>query len=403
LPKIFYVLFILWNKRNKLSSAILAFIAFVLISLLNGSNNLNSEKIKKFEQTSRFEDDFYWLNPTIQTIQDITEIEDYTYEFTSYVRYIQPRSLLMGDFDLFNFPEGVLHTDVNDDTCFMQSSSLLEGGITSNGRIHGYYLPGIMTNGTVIDIINNNPYKNFEYYVEIENNFDTESYNVIGTIPGKSEEIIVIGAHYDSWWNYCVIDNALCVGIVWSLAKYFNDNYIKKGILPDYTLKFIAFGGEEFGCRGSKHYVRNHIYQGTEEVKFMINLDTVAYKPRLPLYNKGDTPLNIWQYPENSDISQELEIIPANTNYNTESGGYPYRLHPNGGFGLDASDGSSFAGFTNVGVIAFDKGEPVKASHFYHRTGSNHTKGDTWDMLDYQDLYATTKVILNTAKFAIDY
>jgi hypothetical protein len=62
--------------------------------------------------------------------------------------------------------------------------------------------------------------------------------NVIGTIPGASEEIIVVNAHLDSWFDGAG-DNADGVGVFLALARHF----AKPENKPARTLVFVGSGG----------------------------------------------------------------------------------------------------------------------------------------------------------------
>lgn len=62
--------------------------------------------------------------------------------------------------------------------------------------------------------------------------------NVFGTIPGESDEIIVINAHLDSWFDGAG-DNADGVGVLVALARYFSQPDKK----PARTLLFVGSGG----------------------------------------------------------------------------------------------------------------------------------------------------------------
>ncbi len=69
-----------------------------------------------------------------------------------------------------------------------------------------------------------------------------ESQNVWGEIPGKTDEVIYLMAHYDGYYH-SYFDDAIGVGYLCSIAKAMVDS----GYLPDKTLRFIAHGAEEWG------------------------------------------------------------------------------------------------------------------------------------------------------------
>lgn len=81
-----------------------------------------------------------------------------------------------------------------------------------------------------------------------------KSGNVIAEIPGshKPEEIILIGAHLDSWdLGTGAIDDGAGVGIVMAAAHLIKTT-IKKP--PQRTIRVVLFGAEEIGLFGGKNY-----------------------------------------------------------------------------------------------------------------------------------------------------
>jgi hypothetical protein len=333
--------------------------------------------------------------------------EEYTYTIIDVlVKYAKINPFLP-------IPSGFICDDLNDKTHFMTSSSRLKNNNFGKEVLIGYSIPGFMVSGDIGEFIqysyNGEIYlTDVDFYIKSEPIFDVESYNVVGTIPGKNygtdlDKTIVIGAHYDSWWGQCVIDNAIGIGSVWGLAKYYSDFYKDNpSALSDYTLKFVAFGGEEHGMRGSRYYVWKNIENGDEKLKFMINVDTICYSENLGHSYKNKTCLNIWQHPKNSNVISKLQDMVKESNYEQLSGGFCINVREYE-IGVMMSDGASFKGHPEIAVISFDKGDKSKAWHFYHRTGYGYTLGDVWDLLDENDLLATSNVILSTINLAIDY
>ena len=70
------------------------------------------------------------------------------------------------------------------------------------------------------------------------------SYNIVGKIPGKnSDELVIIGDHYDThFWGFQ--DNSSAVGLTLAIAK----GMIDSGYKPDRTLVFVLHGAEEYGA-----------------------------------------------------------------------------------------------------------------------------------------------------------
>ncbi|KZX60671.1 peptidase M28 [Halioglobus sp. HI00S01] len=81
--------------------------------------------------------------------------------------------------------------------------------------------------------------------------------NVIAEIPGKKkpEEIVLLGAHLDSWdMATGAVDDGAGVGIVVAAAKHLMDETKR----PDRTVRVVLFGAEEVGLVGGKAYVEAH-------------------------------------------------------------------------------------------------------------------------------------------------
>ena len=104
--------------------------------------------------------------------------------------------------------------------------------------------------------------------------------NVLGYIPAKRKckrkKFFVFTAHYDhlgmmgqtATFNGAN-DNASGVAMMLTLMKYFSENN------PEYSVLFIAFGGEEAGLIGSKYYVENPIIP-LKKMKFLLNVDLMG-------------------------------------------------------------------------------------------------------------------------------
>ncbi|HVE56408.1 MAG TPA: M20/M25/M40 family metallo-hydrolase, partial [Pyrinomonadaceae bacterium] len=116
----------------------------------------------------------------------------------------------------------------------------------------------------------------------------TDAYNVIGVLEGNDDvlknEAIVIGAHYDHLGkggqgslavnsteiHHGADDNASGTAGLIELARIFAKEKKNKR-----TIIFIAFGGEEEGLLGSKHYVANPVFP-LEKTVAMLNMDMVG-------------------------------------------------------------------------------------------------------------------------------
>jgi hypothetical protein len=93
--------------------------------------------------------------------------------------------------------------------------------------------------------------------VELQTGGPYESENVIGEIRGaeRPDEVVVIGAHLDSWGlGTGALDNGCNVALVIDLARQIR----RLGLTPRRTLRFALWNGEEQGLYGSWGYTRRH-------------------------------------------------------------------------------------------------------------------------------------------------
>lgn len=111
-----------------------------------------------------------------------------------------------------------------------------------------------------------------EMEIEIQNKFfsSPKLYNVIGEIPGTDKllknEVVLLGAHIDSWHGGTgAADNASgCIVMMEALR------ILKSlGVSPRRTIRVALWGGEEQGLNGSRGYVE----------KYLVDPETREHKP----------------------------------------------------------------------------------------------------------------------------
>jgi len=79
--------------------------------------------------------------------------------------------------------------------------------------------------------------------------------NVIGEIPGESDELIVVGGHLDSWdLGTGAIDDGAGVAITMEAARLVGELRGK----PKRTIRVILWGAEEVGLLGARAYAEAH-------------------------------------------------------------------------------------------------------------------------------------------------
>ena len=85
----------------------------------------------------------------------------------------------------------------------------------------------------------------------------TDSYNIVGELPGgkKKDEVVMIGAHFDSWHGGTgATDNAAGSAIMMEAMRILHS----MGTPLDRTVRIGLWSGEELGLLGSKAYVKEH-------------------------------------------------------------------------------------------------------------------------------------------------
>ena len=103
--------------------------------------------------------------------------------------------------------------------------------------------------------------------------------NVIADIPGASDEVVVVGAHFDSVWRGPgVIDNATGVEGIRRVAERLAGRELPR------TVRFVAFAAEEISLLGARRFV--HAAKERDELSKivgMVNLDCIGHGEKLEL------------------------------------------------------------------------------------------------------------------------
>ena len=106
--------------------------------------------------------------------------------------------------------------------------------------------------------------------------YTEESRNVIADKPGTADDgrVVVLGGHYDTVPNVPgANDNGSGIATLLTMAREIADReYL-------FTVRFIAFGAEELGLRGSQHYVRQLSDEEIKSTVAMLNFDALGSGP----------------------------------------------------------------------------------------------------------------------------
>jgi Peptidase family M28 len=103
--------------------------------------------------------------------------------------------------------------------------------------------------------------------------------NVIADIPGRSDELVIVGAHYDSVWRGPgAIDNASGVEGVRRIGAALAGRDLERSV------RLVAFAAEEIKLTGSRYYTDEAKLRGElGRIAGMVNLDCIGFGEQLNL------------------------------------------------------------------------------------------------------------------------
>ena len=301
------------------------------------------------------------------------------YKFRMYVE------LWWWNFLMPNLFKGLIKYDFNKDTYNMQ---LIDNAFTSPHQpvlfITGH--DGKPLNDSIPDFLHPSNTK-VSFWVNETHNDSVISSNVIGQINGTNpNKTVIISCLYDCWWNQGAGDSAIGMGTVLAIAKYMKDlqdHHIK----PKYTVKFIAFAGEEQrGMPGAQYYNDTHT---NENITTIIDLNQLGFN------QTGKFPQTFFVDTDNKSLIPTLKCITSDTNYCDRSG-TPFLHFEYSKDGGPSDCGTLVQGNNSRNSILFLKDMNWT---MHHRDGVNHTKGDTMDYYNPADVSATADMVWNVTKY----
>lgn len=134
-----------------------------------------------------------------------------------------------------------------------------------------------------------------------------KSQNIIVTKQGDSDKEVIVGAHYDSVSTSGVDDNGS--GTVVNLETAIRMINVK----TPYTIKFVFFGAEEVGLKGSKAYVDAMTQDEKDNLVYMVNMDSMLAGTYSYVYsgNYNETTKkveNAWPVYQAMEIAKDLNL-----------------------------------------------------------------------------------------------
>jgi hypothetical protein len=231
----------------------------------------------------------------------------------------------------------------------------IESGIDTDVKPRSFELPGVEVHETV----------------DVERAIKTV-HNVVGYLPGQTDEYVIIGAHYDHLGlgeqfslapslagtvHPGADDNASGTAGVIELARHFTAEFPPSGqSKPKRGILFITFAGEELGLLGSGYYA-NHPEIPLDKAVTMINMDMIG--------RVKDGKLFIGGAGTGTTLRQDLDaLVPRSP------------LH------VDDSDAGASGGYGSSDHISFIAKQVPALFFFSGLHGDYHKPSDTWDKIN---------------------
>jgi Zn-dependent M28 family amino/carboxypeptidase len=226
--------------------------------------------------------------------------------------------------------------------------------------------------------------------------------NVIATLRGGKEpnKVFIIGAHLDAsasreksrWrtdWQTIrapgADDNASGVAVMLEVARVLCGSVQK--ISPDYTVKFIAFGAEEFHPAytgkghhfGSRHYARKAKQRG-EQILGVISIDMIGYNQRYLYVTITSDSSSSWLGQKIIEANQRCALgLTTNTP--------PFR-------NSTTSDHASFQEIGFSAITLSESFEPWTSESYYRANPFYHTSQDESKTLNLELVRKVAQVTL---------
>ena len=215
-----------------------------------------------------------------------------------------------------------------------------------------------------------------EIELDIRNEITTgpvEVYNTVAEIRGseKPEEIVLVGAHLDSWdLGSGATDNATGSAVTLEAARAIQAS----GLRPKRTIRFALFMGEEQGLNGSRAYVRDH-------------KDQLERHQGVVIHDTGTGRVRSFSLESRYDVREALDKIAE-----------PLREAGLEELSMRRTSGSDHVPFRDAGVPAFFG---IQDPAEYRKT--HHSQSDTFDKIRKEDLVQGAKVVAAMAWNLADY
>ena len=230
--------------------------------------------------------------------------------------------------------------------------------------------------------------------INVKNNWADadEQYDTIAEIPGtdKKDEVVMLGAHLDSWHTGTgATDNGAGSIVMMEAVRILTS----LGVKPRRTIRIGLWSGEEQGLLGSQWYVQHHF--GTRPP-----IDTPQLQGMPTLRRREAGPVTV--KPEQAKVSAYFNIDNGTGKirgvYMQENAGvqpiFEAWMHPFRDLGMDtltmrSTGGTDHLSFDAVGIPGFQFiQDPIE-----YETRTHHSNMDVYDRLQFDDLKQVAVIV----------
>lgn len=230
--------------------------------------------------------------------------------------------------------------------------------------------------------------------INVKNNWADadEQYDTIAEIPGtdKKDEVVMLGAHLDSWHTGTgATDNGAGSIVMMEAVRILTS----LGVKPRRTIRIGLWSGEEQGLLGSQWYVQHHF--GSRPP-----IDTPQLQGMPTLRRREAGPVTV--KPEQAKVSAYFNIDNGTGKirgvYMQENAGvqpiFEAWMHPFKDLGMDtltmrSTGGTDHLSFDAVGIPGFQFiQDPIE-----YETRTHHSNMDVFDRLQFDDLKQVAVIV----------
>ena len=232
----------------------------------SGSSNIQYQEDKDVIDLGNGSEDADWesANGAVALVHMVQETESNTVLFE--------RAGMAGLDGLILINERQNCDELVSDDCVPYFKSVSISSLSQIPENLGFIMVSKSVGQTLIDELVNGDAR-ISFFTDVVNTGEATINVPCGIIEGKSESLIIIGAHHDTVYNGPgAVDDTSGTSTVMEIARQFGLMERELG-KPAHTIYLCTWGGEEEGLFGSSEWVSKHQSRLQENLRLYVNLD----------------------------------------------------------------------------------------------------------------------------------